>query len=94
MRVIQTLFACWLSAVCLAGLGVHAGENLRLLTVALSFDRPINASAAPLVVAMTDGLFFLRRVGRHLQNRHRIARRIASVASGARGEFAVVDSTR
>lgn len=90
MRVIQTLFACWLSAVCLAGLGVHAAENPHLLTVALSFDRPINASAAPLVVAMTDGLFSSEGLAVITKIAAGSPDAIASVASGA-SEFAVVD---
>jgi NitT/TauT family transport system substrate-binding protein len=93
MRVIQTLFACWLSAVCLAGLGVHAGhatEHARQLIVALSFDRPINASAAPLVVAMTDGLFSSEGLAVTSSVAAGSPEAIARVASGT-SEFAVVD---
>jgi NitT/TauT family transport system substrate-binding protein len=90
MRVIRTLIACWLSAVCLAGLNVHAAENPHLLTVALSFDRPINASSAPLVVAMTDGLFSSEGLAVITKIAAGSPEAIASVASGA-SEFAVVD---
>jgi NitT/TauT family transport system substrate-binding protein len=90
MRVIQTLIACWLSAVCLAGLAVHAAETPHLLTVALSFDRPINASSAPLVVAMTDGLFSSEGLAVITKIAAGSPEAIASVASGA-SEFAVVD---
>jgi NitT/TauT family transport system substrate-binding protein len=90
MRVIQTLFACWLSAVCLAGLGVHAAETRHPLAVALSFDRPINASAAPLVVAMTDGLFSSEGLAVTSSIAEGPPEAIARVASGA-SEFAVVD---
>jgi NitT/TauT family transport system substrate-binding protein len=90
MRVILTLFACWLSAVCLAGLGVHAAESPHPLAVALSFDRPINASSAPLVVAMTDGLFSSEGLAVTSSIAAGSPDAIARVASGA-SEFAVVD---
>jgi len=90
MRVIQTLFACWLTAVCLAGLGVHAAESPHPLAVALSFDRPINASSAPLVVAMTDGLFSSEGLAVTSSIAAGSPDAIARVASGA-SEFAVVD---
>ena len=93
MRVIQTLFACWFSAVCLAGLGVHAGratESPHPLAVTLSFDRPISASAAPLVVAMTDGLFSSEGLAVTSKIAAGSPEAIASVVSGA-SEFALVD---
>jgi NitT/TauT family transport system substrate-binding protein len=90
MRVIQTLFACWLSAVCLAGPGVHAAESPHPLAVALSFDRPINASLAPLVVAMTDGLFSQENLAATSHIAAGSPEAIARVTSGA-SEFAVVD---
>jgi NitT/TauT family transport system substrate-binding protein len=90
MRVIQTLFACWLSAVCLAGLDVHAAESPHPLAVALSFDRPINASSAPLVVAMTDGLFSAEGLAVTSHIAAGSPEAIARVASGA-SEFALVD---
>jgi NitT/TauT family transport system substrate-binding protein len=90
MRVIQTLFACWLSAVCLAGPGVHAAESPHPLAVALSFDRPINASLAPLVLAMTDGLFSQENLAVTSHIAAGSPEAIARVASGA-SEFAVVD---
>ena len=92
MRVIQTLFACWLSA-CLAGLNLHAGyaaERIHPLTVALSFDRPINASAAPLIVAITDGLFSSEGLTVTSSIAAGSPEAIARVASGT-SEFAVVD---
>jgi NitT/TauT family transport system substrate-binding protein len=93
MRVIQKLFACWLSAVFLAGLALHAGqaaEPAHPLTVTFSFDRPINASSAPLVVAMTDGLFSAEGLAVIPKIAAGSPEAIASVASGA-SEFAVVD---
>src|SRR5580704_6925217 len=88
MRVIQTLFACFLSAVCLAG--ADAAESPHPLTVALAFDRPINASSAPLVVAMTDGLFSSEGLAVISSVADGSPEAIARVASGA-SEFAVVD---
>jgi NitT/TauT family transport system substrate-binding protein len=90
MRVIRTLFACWLSAVCLAGLGADAAEGPHPLAVALAFDRPINASSAPLVVAMTDGLFSSEGLAVTSHIAAGSPEAIARVASGA-SEFAVVD---
>src|ERR1700733_10564058 len=90
MRVIQTLFACCLSAVCLAGLGADAAESPHPLPVGLAFDRPINASSAPLVVAMTDGLFSSEGLAVISRVAAGSPEAIARVASGA-SEFAVVD---
>ena len=90
MRVIQTLFACCLSAVCLAGLGADAAETPHPLAVEIAFDRPINASSAPLVVAMTDGLFSTEGLAVTSSVATGSPEAIARVASGA-SEFAVVD---
>src|ERR1700721_4374469 len=90
MRVIQTLFACFLSAVCLAGRGADAAEGPHPLTVALAFDRPINASSAPLAVAVTDGLFSSEGLAVTSHIAAGSPEAIARVASGA-SEFAVVD---
>jgi NitT/TauT family transport system substrate-binding protein len=94
MRGIQTLFALFsfcLSAVGLAGLGAsHAGESTHPLAVELAFDRPINASAAPLVVAMTDGLFSSEGLSVTSNITGGSPEAIARVASGA-SEFAFVD---
>jgi NitT/TauT family transport system substrate-binding protein len=90
MRVIQTLFACCLSAVCLAGLGADAAETPHPLAVEITFDRPINASSAPLVVAMTDGLFSSEGLAVTSSVATGSPEAIARVASGA-SEFAVVD---
>src|ERR1700723_2851083 len=90
MRVIQTLFACWLSAVCLAGLGADAAEDPHPLAVEIAFDRPINASSAPLVVAITDGLFSSEGLAVISSVADGSPEAIARVASGA-SEFAVVD---
>src|SRR5580692_13214866 len=90
MRVIQTFFACCLSAICLAGLGADAAESPHPLAVTLAFDRPINASSAPLVVAMTDGLFSSEGLAVTSSVATGSPEAIARVASGA-SEFAMVD---
>jgi len=98
MRVIQTLFACCLSACCLLGgalslVGPAAGaglEGAHPLSVTLSFDRPINAGEAPLVVAMTDGLFAAEGLAVISNMTAGSPEAIARVASGA-SEFAFVD---
>jgi NitT/TauT family transport system substrate-binding protein len=94
MRGIQTLFAVF--SVCLSAAGLvalspsHAGENTHPLAVELAFDRPINASAAPLVVAMTDGLFSSEGLAVTSNIAAGSPEAIARVASGA-SEFAFVD---
>ena len=95
MRAIQTLIACCCLAawLCLAGLGArasHAGENGHPLVVAFSFDRPINAAQAPVVVAMTDGLFASEGLSVITSMAAGSPEAIARVASGA-SEFAIVD---
>src|ERR1700761_7611610 len=94
MRGIQTLFAAF--SVCLLAAGLvalrpgHAGENIHPLAVELAFDRPINASVAPLVVAMTDGLFSSEGLAVTSNISAGSPEAIARVASGA-SEFAFVD---
>jgi NitT/TauT family transport system substrate-binding protein len=95
MRAIWTLIACCCLAawLCLAGLGArasHAGENGHPLVVAFSFDRPINAAHAPVVVAMTDGLFASEGLSVITSVTVGSPEAIARVASGA-SEFAIVD---
>ena len=95
MRAVQTLIACcclaaWLG---LAGLGANtslAGENGHPSVVAFSFDRPINAASAPVVVAMTDGLFSSEGLSVITSVAAGSPEAIARVASGA-SEFAIVD---
>jgi len=95
MRAVQTLIACccfaaWLG---LAGLGAnpsHAGENGHPLVVAFSFDRPIDAAAAPVIVAMTDGLFASEGLSIITNISAGSPEAIARVASGT-SEFAIVD---
>jgi NitT/TauT family transport system substrate-binding protein len=96
MRVMQTLFACCLLglALGLAALGASvdraAAEGTHPLSITLSFDRPINAGEAPIVVAMTDGLFSAEGLAVSSNMTAGSPEAIARVASGA-SEFAVVD---
>jgi len=94
MRVIQTLLACCLLglALGLAGLGTSVGraEGPHLLSVMLSFDRPINAGEGPIVLAMTDGLFSAEGLAVIPNMTAGSPEAIARVASGT-SEFAVVD---
>src|SRR5258707_12124430 len=62
MRVSQTIAArCFLaSLIGLLGivcLGAAAGEVRQPIAIQFSLDRPINAGAAPFVMAAADGLF-------------------------------------
>jgi NitT/TauT family transport system substrate-binding protein len=95
MRVTQTMIACSLLAAWfgLAGLGAKAGyaaEKAHPVAVELSFDRPINAGAAPVIVAMTDGLFSSEGLAVTTDVTAGSPEAIARVASGA-SEFALVD---
>lgn len=98
MRAIQTIIARWLLA-CLVGLqGVSLGtmpalaneENHQPVLIDLSFDRPINASVAPLVLAMTDSLFASEGLSVTTNVAAGSGDAIARVASGT-SEFALVD---
>ncbi len=91
MRAVQSLIACCLAAwVCLGSEMGRAAETGHPLAVGLSFDRPIDAGAAPLIVAMTDGLFSGERLNVTPNIVAGSPEAIASVASGA-SEFALVD---
>jgi NitT/TauT family transport system substrate-binding protein len=95
MRAIATLIACCcvVASVGLAGPGVnasYAGENRHPLVVALSLDRPINAAQAPVVVALTDGLFASEGLSVLTNMSAGSPEAIARVASGA-SEFGIVD---
>ena len=91
MRTIQTLIVCSLAAC--AGLGLkasRAGETAHPISVNLAFDRPINAGQAPVIVAMTDGLFASERLAVTTNTVDGSPEAIARVASGA-SEFGLVD---
>jgi NitT/TauT family transport system substrate-binding protein len=94
MRAIQTLIAC-----CLIGWAVfavpgptasRAGEGNHPIAVELSFDRPINSGVAPVIVAITDGLFAAEGLAVTTDISAGSPEAIARVASGA-SEFALVD---
>ena len=91
MRTIQTFIVCCLAALaCLGAQASRAAEGPHPLAVRLSFDRPISAGEAPVVVAMTDGLFSAAGLAVTLGTTAGSPDAIAQVASGA-SEFALVD---
>ena len=95
MRAIQTIITCcfltaWSGQ---AGLGAnvsHAAENARPIAIQLSFDRIVNASSAPVIVAIADGLFSSEGLAVTTDVTAGSPEAIARVASGA-SEFAIVD---
>jgi NitT/TauT family transport system substrate-binding protein len=96
MRVFATLIACCCLTLSpgFAGLGADAGraaaENGHPLQVQLSFDRPINAGAAPVIVAISDGLFAAEGLSVTTDITAGSPEAIARVASGT-SEFAIAD---
>jgi NitT/TauT family transport system substrate-binding protein len=99
MRVIRTLAArCFLaSLMSLLGFGWFgtpegraAGDNRQPVPIHLSFDRPINAGAAPFVVASTDGLFAAEGLAVSTDVASGSPDAIARVAAGT-SDFALVD---
>src|SRR5579872_729935 len=91
MRTIQTFIVCCLAALaCLGAQASRAAEGPHPLAVRLSFDRPISAGEAPVVVAMTDGLFAAEGLAVTFGTTAGSPDAIAQVASGA-SEFALVD---
>jgi len=95
MRAIQTIIACWLLAAVpgLAWSGAVASPpdgSTQPTAIRFSFDRPVNASAALFVVAMTDGLFTAERLAVTTNIAENSPEAIARVASGA-SDLAIVD---
>jgi len=91
MRAVQTLIACCLAAFGgVAGLSTRTSHAEHPLAVELSLDRPINAGEAPVVLAMTDGLFSSEGLAVFTTMAAGSPEAIARVASGA-SEFALVD---
>lgn len=95
-RHIQIVLARCVLA-CLAGLpglwcwtASHAGENHQPVPVEVTLDRPVNAGAAPIVVAITDGLLSSEGLGVTADVAAGSPEAIARVASGA-SEFAIID---
>ena len=91
MRTVQTVFACCVAAWAgLGGLTSRAGEIAHPVAINLAFDRPLNAGEAPVVVAMTDGLFSSEGLAVSAAMSAGSPEAIARVASGA-SEMALVD---
>jgi NitT/TauT family transport system substrate-binding protein len=99
MRASQTIVArCVLASLIgllgLAFLGaaeaLAADESRQPIAIQFSFDRPINASVAPFVLAVTDGLFSSEGLAVTTDVAGGSPDAIARVASGA-SEFALVD---
>jgi NitT/TauT family transport system substrate-binding protein len=98
MRVSQTIAIRCILAL-LTGLGLMcvdvapspaAGENHQPVAVQFSFDRPINASVAPFVLAASDGLFGAEGLAVTTNVASGSPDAIARVAAGS-SEFALVD---
>ena len=91
MRTIQTLFAgVFLAWACLGSQAGRAEETAHPLAVELSFDRTINAGEAPVIVAITDGLFAAQGLAVSTSVMAGSPEAIARVAAGT-SEFALVD---
>ena len=96
MPAIQTMFARCLLAplvglVCLATVNAAAAdENPHPVAIQFSFDRPVNAGFAPVILAMTDGLFASEGLAVATNVAAGSPEAIARVASGD-SEFALVD---
>ena len=91
MPAIQTLIACCLAAgASLAAQMTFAAETAHPLAIGLAFDRPVNAGEAPVIVAMTDGLFASEGLTVTTSTAAGSPEAIARVASGS-SEFALVD---
>lgn len=95
MRAVQTLIACcclaaWAGVASPGPRVTRAAEAPHPLAVEISLDRPINAGEAPVILAMTDGLFSSEGLAVRAGIAAGSPEAIARVASGA-SEFALVD---
>jgi NitT/TauT family transport system substrate-binding protein len=91
IRCFLALLAGLLALVCLgAGDGQAANENRPPLAIELSYDRPINAGVAPLVMAAASGLFGSEGLAVTTDIASGSPEAIARVATGA-SDFALVD---
>jgi NitT/TauT family transport system substrate-binding protein len=91
--VVRCLLALLLSLAgmtCLSEAGRAAEESRQPVAIQFSFDRPINASMAPIVLAAADGLFGAEGLAVTTDVVGGSPQAIAHVASGA-SEFALVD---
>jgi NitT/TauT family transport system substrate-binding protein len=91
MHMIRTLLACCLAAwVSLGPQAARADAGTHPVAISLAFDRPVNAGEAPVIVAMTDGLFASEGLAVTTSAAAGSPEAIARVASGA-SDFALVD---
>ena len=99
MRASQTIIARYALASLVGLLGLVSlgattalavDDNRQPTAIQMSFDRPINAAAAPLVVAASDGLFSSEGLAVTTDIAAGSPEAIARVASGM-SEFALVD---
>jgi NitT/TauT family transport system substrate-binding protein len=80
-----------LACVCFGTAGSRAaGETRQPIAIQFSLDRPINAGAAPFVLAATDGLFGSEGLAVTIDVANGSPEAIARVAAGS-SEFALVD---
>ena len=91
MRCILAVLTGLLAFACLGMAESRAADETRQpIAIQFSLDRPINASAAPFVLAATDGLFGAEGLAVTTDIAQGSADAIARVAAGA-SEFALVD---
>jgi NitT/TauT family transport system substrate-binding protein len=90
-RCILASLASLLALVCLGTMERLAADEARQpIPIQFSFDRPINASVAPFILAATDGLFSSEGLAVTTDIAAGSPEAIARVAAGA-SEFALVD---
>jgi len=90
-RCILAFLVSLLGLVCLgAAEGQTAGENHQQIAIQFSLDRPVNAGAAPFVLAATEGLFASEGLAVTTDIANGSPDAIARVAAGA-SDFALVD---
>jgi len=88
------LMVAWLVALpglaCLDTQASRASENTPPTPIRFLFDRPVNAATAPIVVALSDGLFAAEKLLVTTEVAESSPEAIARVASGA-SDMAIVD---
>lgn len=90
-RWFLALFTGLLASACISAVDrLTAGEVKQPTAIQFSLDRPINAGAAPLVMAAADGLFGAEGLAVTTDIANGSAEAIARVAAGS-SEFALVD---
>jgi NitT/TauT family transport system substrate-binding protein len=92
--VLAWLVAAWLVAlsglVCLGPQTSRAAESIPTTPIRFLFDRPVNAATAPMIVALSDGLFAAEKLSVTTDIAENSPEAIARVASGA-SDMALVD---